>query len=101
MCLIDDDEGVTEAVVDEDGDSPVDRTCYLVKPRGVTALLAWLGAAVALNLTLCAASWWRCYANHFLRWGALATWLLLLIQGRRNLRPRNWPLEISDERFSS
>ena len=25
-------------------------------------------------------SWWRCYANNYLHWGALATWLLLLVQ---------------------
>ena len=25
-------------------------------------------------------SWWRCYANNYLQWGALVTWLLFLIQ---------------------
>ena len=38
-------------------------------------------------------SWWRCYANNYLHWGALATWLLLLIQScafyglRAQIRP--------------
>ena len=38
--------------------------------------------AVTLNVFLGVVSWWRCYANHFLHWGALTTWLLLLVQGK-------------------
>jgi adenylate cyclase 8 len=36
---------------------------------------------IFLNLFLGLVSWWRCYANNYLHWGALATWLLLFVQG--------------------
>ena len=57
-------------------------TCYLVSPSGFRALVGWLSAAVAANAALGVASLWSCYANHFLHWGAIATWALLLTQGR-------------------
>ena len=57
-------------------------TCYLVSPGGFRALVGWLSAAVAANVVLGVASLWSCYANHFLHWGAIATWALLLAQGR-------------------
>ena len=64
------------------GDGGVDVTCYLVSPGGFRSLVGWLSAAVALNVVLGFVSLWSCYANHFLHWGALATWALLLAQGR-------------------
>lgn len=54
---------------------------FQVDPEGFVGLLAWLTTAVALNVLLGLVTWWRCYANNFLHWGALATWLLLLVQG--------------------
>lgn len=38
-------------------------------------------AAIVLNVILGIIPLWRCYANNYLHWGALTTWLLLLIQG--------------------
>ena len=66
------------------GDGGVDVTCYLVSPGGFRSLVGWLSAAVALNVVLGFVSLWSCYANHFLHWGALATWALLLAQGRKD-----------------
>ena len=63
-------------------DGGVDVTCYLVSPGGFRSLVGWLSATVALNVVLGFVSLWSCYANHFLHWGALATWALLLAQGR-------------------
>ena len=63
-------------------DGGVAVTCYLVSPGGFRALVGWLSAAVAANVVLGVASLWSCYANHFLHWGAIATWALLLAQGR-------------------
>ena len=37
--------------------------------------------AIVLNVILGIIPLWRCYANNYLHWGALSTWLLLLIQG--------------------
>ncbi len=71
---------VTDEGTSED-DLLLTRTCYLVSPEGFVGLLAWLSAAAFLNLLLGLVTWWRCYANNFLHWGALATWVLLLVQG--------------------
>ena len=38
-------------------------------------------SAIVLNVILGIIPLWRCYANNYLHWGALTTWLLLLIQG--------------------
>ena len=100
-----DDNEEEYEVEGDDGDGLLlERTCYLVSklkcaqesanrlaltllfpfqvdPEGFVGLLAWLTTAVALNVLLGLVTWWRCYANNFLHWGALATWLLLLVQG--------------------
>ncbi len=65
-----------QSVEEEEG-----RLCYLEEPKDYVPLLAWLSLAMALNILLGLASWWRCYANNFLHWGAMATWLLLVVQG--------------------
>jgi hypothetical protein len=64
---------------------PDTKTCYLVKPEGLFTLVCLLGGAVVFNFLLGLVSWWKCYANNYLHWGALATWLLLLIQGKKKL----------------
>ena len=69
-------------VISKQSGGNVDVTCYLVSPSGFRSLVGWLSAAVALNAVLGVVSLWSCYANHFLHWGALATWALLLTQGR-------------------
>ena len=56
-------------------------TCDLVGPEDKNVLIGGLVAAVILNIVLGLISWWRCYANNYLHWGALATWCLLLVQG--------------------
>lgn len=82
MCIIDDEEGTDHN--DEGHPSSVamvDRTCYMVEPDHFNSLLAWLITASVFNVVLAMVSFWRCYANNFLHWGAMATWLLLLVQG--------------------
>ena len=56
-------------------------TCDVVQPEDRYVLIAGIIAAVVLNIVLGLISWWRCYANNYLHWGALATWCLLLVQG--------------------
>ena len=68
----------------EEGFSPDTRTCYLVKAEGLLTMLSWLGGAAIINFFLGLVSWWKCYANNYLQWGALATWLILLLQGKTN-----------------
>lgn len=79
LCYIDVDEYKFDS--DDPEVDPVRQTCFLVKPAHLMSLVAWLASAVVMNLVLGLISWWRCYANNFLHWGALATWLLLLVQG--------------------
>ncbi|XP_047494955.1 adenylyl cyclase 78C-like [Penaeus chinensis] len=43
----------------------------------ITYSVSWM----VVNLILCVLSWWRCFANNYLHWGALCTWLVLNIQG--------------------
>lgn len=40
--------------------------------------LSWM----VVNVVLCVLSWWRRFANNYLHWGALGTWLVLNIQGK-------------------
>ena len=61
----------------------------LVKPEDRDVLIGGIIAAVILNIVLGLISWWRCYANNYLHWGALATWCLLLVQGRDKYFPEN------------
>ncbi len=84
-CLLDHNES-GEVYEDDSGDLLLDRTCYLVEPDEFVGLLAWLCAAVAVNVMLGLVTLWKCYANNFLHWGALATWVLLLVQGREQLK---------------
>ena len=89
LCYLDKDEPGTEphesspSSSSRDSSEPawVERTCFLVEPEQFASLMAWFFTALILNVVLGLVSWWRCYANHFLHWGALATWLLLLVQG--------------------
>ena len=88
VCYIDDDASVPDAGQTGTGNSSdsnqlmVQRTCYLVEPAKFSSLLAWLITAAVFNIVLAMVSWWRCYANNFLHWGAMATWILLLVQGK-------------------
>ena len=48
-------------------------------------LLGVIVGGIVLNVILGIIPLWRCYANNYLHWGALSTWLLLLLQGRVSL----------------
>ena len=59
-------------------------TCYML-PEDLNEdpfFLTFWSITIFFNVVLGLISWWRCYANNYLHWGALATWLLLLIQGK-------------------
>jgi hypothetical protein len=42
----------------------------------------WTGTALVANLTLCSLGCWRNFANNYLHWAALVTWLVLNLQGK-------------------
>lgn len=43
--------------------------------------LAWTICGSAINLGICVLGMWRCFANNYLHWGAVLTWLLMIVQG--------------------
>ncbi|XP_077293485.1 adenylate cyclase type 8-like [Arctopsyche grandis] len=43
--------------------------------------VAWTACGAAGNIALCILSCWRCFANNYLHWAAVCTWLLLNAQG--------------------
>ncbi|XP_075236866.1 adenylyl cyclase 78C isoform X2 [Lycorma delicatula] len=43
-------------------------------------VLVWTTSMLGANLGVILLGWWRCFANNYLHWAALFTWLLLNIQ---------------------
>ncbi|XP_071744733.1 adenylyl cyclase 78C isoform X2 [Lepeophtheirus salmonis] len=81
MCIL--DHGDND-LLDDLGTSNIEnitQTCYLVSPKGLPSLISWLSVAMILNILLGIISWWKCYTNNYLYWGAYITWFLLLTQG--------------------
>ena len=64
-------------------------TCYLVKYQYIPTFDVMLIVFISVNVILSLISWWRCYANNYLHWGAYATWILLSIQGKIQYSFRN------------
>ncbi|XP_046393451.1 adenylate cyclase type 8-like isoform X2 [Ischnura elegans] len=48
-----------------------------VQPKGI----AWTTCTMAANILVCALGWWKSFANNYLHWGALFTWILFNTQG--------------------
>lgn len=48
----------------------------------LTAAVPWTVCCIFGNIIVCFLGWWRCFANNYLQWAAICTWLLLNIQGR-------------------
>ncbi|KAF5271309.1 hypothetical protein FQA39_LY08107 [Lamprigera yunnana] len=43
--------------------------------------IIWSICSMAANIGVCILGWWRCFANNYLHWAAVCTWLLLNTQG--------------------
>ena len=57
----------------EDGSGPA--LAYPLKA------VAWMSSLILINGLLCLlAYYWRCFANNYLHWAALATWVLMNLQ---------------------
>ncbi|XP_071455544.1 adenylate cyclase type 8 [Hetaerina americana] len=48
-----------------------------VPPKGI----AWTTCTMAANILVCGLGWWKIFANNYLHWGALFTWILFNTQG--------------------
>jgi hypothetical protein len=52
-----------------------------------TETVTWTSCLILVNILLCLlASCWKCFANNYLHWAALATWLLMNLQGKLLLK---------------
>lgn len=40
---------------------------------------------MSANIAVCILGWWRCFANNYLHWAAVCTWLLLSAQGKHDI----------------
>lgn len=45
--------------------------------------IIWSICCMAANIAVCILGWWRCFANNYLHWAAVCTWILLNVQGRQ------------------
>lgn len=43
--------------------------------------IIWTVSCMVANIAICVLGWWRCFANNYLHWAAIITWLLLNVQG--------------------
>lgn len=46
-----------------------------------TQSIIWSVCCMSANIAVCILGWWRCFANNYLHWAAICTWLLLNTQG--------------------
>lgn len=42
--------------------------------------IIWSVCCMSINIAICILGWWRCFANNYLHWAAVCTWLLLTTQ---------------------
>nr|XP_023015323.1 adenylate cyclase type 8-like [Leptinotarsa decemlineata] len=42
--------------------------------------IVWSVCCMSINIAVCVLGWWRCFANNYLHWAAVCTWLLLTMQ---------------------
>ncbi|KAF5286671.1 hypothetical protein FQR65_LT12475 [Abscondita terminalis] len=52
----------------------------LEDPNDSDAII-WSICSMAANIGVCILGWWRCFANNYLHWAAVCTWVLLNTQG--------------------
>lgn len=45
--------------------------------------IIWSVSCIMANIAICVLGWWRCFANNYLHWAAIITWLLLNVQGKK------------------
>ncbi|GBP18514.1 hypothetical protein EVAR_12975_1 [Eumeta japonica] len=43
--------------------------------------IAWTTCFSCANMGLALLGWWRCFANNYLHWAGVCTWVLLIAQG--------------------
>lgn len=44
--------------------------------------IIWSVCCMSINIAVCVLGWWRCFANNYLHWAAVCTWLLLTLQSK-------------------
>jgi hypothetical protein len=62
--------------------------------------VVWSVCCMSINIAVSILGWWRCFANNYLHWAAVCTWLLLTTQS--STQPSNCltlRLSFTDSRF--
>lgn len=44
--------------------------------------IIWSICCMSINVAVCVLGWWRCFANNYLHYAAVCTWLLLTLQSK-------------------
>lgn len=52
-----------------------------------TTAVTWSVCCCIANLAICFLGYWRCFANNYLHWAAVCTWVLFNVQGKSGLIP--------------
>ncbi|XP_050335698.1 adenylyl cyclase 78C isoform X3 [Bactrocera neohumeralis] len=56
-------------------------TYYSDGEVNLTTAITWSVLCILANVGICCLGFWRCFANNYLQWAALFTWILMNIQG--------------------
>lgn len=50
--------------------------------NSTTTAVTWSVCCCIANLAICFLGYWRCFANNYLHWAAVCTWVLFNVQGK-------------------
>ncbi|KAJ8965962.1 hypothetical protein NQ317_009604, partial [Molorchus minor] len=59
---------------------PLHTTQVTIDLRSNADTIIWSVCCMSINIAVCVLGWWRCFANNYLHWAAVCTWLLLTTQ---------------------
>ncbi|EDW78851.2 uncharacterized protein Dwil_GK12673 [Drosophila willistoni] len=55
--------------------------CDTTEVSGMATAITWSVCCGIANMAICFLGYWRCFANNYLHWAAVCTWVLFNIQG--------------------
>lgn len=58
--------------------------CLQQDSTPTSTAVTWSVCCAIANLAICFLGYWRCFANNYLHWAAVCTWVLFNVQGKCN-----------------
>lgn len=52
--------------------------------------IIWTVSSMSVNIAVCVLGWWKCFANNYLHWAAMGTWILLTMQSEWIFSEKQW-----------